>query len=310
MFAIVLSIIWLLFFYYYHHRALPVSDKHLQHEFHASKYSWDRVHLQHSSYTGKQKLSSKNDSLNFVRDIRHFSSHARENSHAENVSHLYVAVPLVPNTVHNDSHIHATDAHKDANQRQDVNDAARMLPGWLRWDPSLQQLLRRQNISRSIPKLEVLDDVWTTAKPVLRPMKPVGELLLASGHKLSGHFVVDVRHAADTNKQIAVSVVDSGFADFAVNFQRLSIDTVGLRNFLFVCTDHEAVTALQQHGIACSYYHKSARLQVTESRVNYTVMFDRLYITRWLIQTCGYNFWQVTRQVMQNCDYVVNVYFI
>jgi len=132
-------------------------------------------------------------------------------------------------------------------------------------------------------------------------LKLVSLPLLASGHKLSGHFAVDVRHAADTSKQIAISVIDSGFTHFAVNFQRLSIDAIGLRNFLFVCTDRDAVAALEQHGIACCYYHKSARLQVIETQVNYDVMFDRLHFTRWLIRMCCYNYWQAMRQVMQNC---------
>jgi len=122
--------------------------------------------LQHFSYTDNQQSGSKNSSLNFVHNVHHISSDARENSHvdsAQNNSHFYMTIPHVPNAVHNDSHVDATDVEKDNRpiQRQDVSDAARLLPGWLRWDPSVQQLLRRQNVSQSIPKLNSLDGAWT-----------------------------------------------------------------------------------------------------------------------------------------------------
>jgi len=277
MFAIVTGVVWIPFFYFYHYRTLSVSEQNLQNEFQTSKYlrtdDWDRVHLRHS-YDDEKQLRVKNGTLSLVRDTYHISNHVKENSRANDVQsngQFYTVIPPVPKTVHNDSHIRATDVHKDSIQQhqhssfQDVNDAAHMLPEWLRFDPSVRQLLSRQNISRPSLKLELLDELWTTAKPVRRPLKPVSEPLLVSGHRLSGYFEVDVRHSADKYKQVVVSVIDSGFTNFAINFQRLSVDTVGLQNFLFVCIDREAVMVLQQQGIACTYYHKSAAIQVTKT---------------------------------------------
>ena len=77
----------------------------------------------------------------------------------------------------------------------------------------------------------------------------------------------DVEHSADKYKQIVLSIVDSGYTNFAVNFQQLSVDAIGLHNFLFVCIDQQAVVILQQHGIACSYFDKSITVQVNEHTI-------------------------------------------
>jgi len=305
--ASALSIVWFLFFYYYNSSSLAVSERHLRHEFQPRKHlradSWDQAH-RHWSYDAKKQSRVKSDWSSWVRDTYHSNERVKENSVAavsQNNSHFHTVVLSIPKTQHNESHIRVTD-RGDIRQHQyssfqDGNDALNRLPDWLRYDPSVQRLLRRQNISGSSLKHELLQEAWTTAKPVRRPMKPVREPLLAGGHKLTD-FESDVQHSADTSKRVVISVVDSGFTNFAINFQRLSIDTTGLQNFLFVCIDREAVVVLRQHGIACSYYRKSAAIQVTklhmDTRGYFNVLGDCCNSDIW----CCNNFWQ---SALQNC---------
>jgi len=272
-FAIIMSVVWLLFLYFYSYRTFSVSGTHLQHELQTGTYlrteHWDRVDLHHS-FSDEKQSTVKNDSLKSVHD-RRVDEYSRA-AVVRNNSQFYSIPPHIPKTAHNDSHVRQTAVDKASipqHQYSTVehgNDAAKRLPAWLRWDPLVQKLLSQTNISRrSSLNDEFLEETSTTTKPVQRPLKPVSEPLLASGHKSSGHFEVDVRHSADIDKRVVVSVVDSGFTNFAVNFQRLSVDRIGLRNFLFVCIDREAVGILQQHGIACSYYRKSSSIQVTKT---------------------------------------------
>ena len=206
------------------------------------------------------------------------TNHIKENIPADTAQNKDTLVRIfspVSQTLHNNSDIHATDVDKDdTRQRQnsvfhDSNVAVNLIPEWMRSDPLLQQLLSRRNISRSTRKHESLDEAWTTAKPVQKPMKPPWEPLHASGNRPTGYFPFDVQDSADRYKRIALIVVDSGFVKFALNFQRLSIDNLGLLNFLFVCIDQQAVTMLQQHGIACSYFHISTAIQVSEKMLFY-----------------------------------------
>jgi len=269
MFAIIMSVVWLLFLYSYSYRALSVSDKHLLHELQTNKYlrseSLDRVHSRHS-FSEEKQSGPKNDSLYLVRDRR--VDEYRHAGVARNNSRFYITLPRMHETADTGSHIQRTGVDKDSipqrqySSFQPGNEAANRLPDWLRWDPLVQKLLSQTNISRPSLNDEFLEDTSTTVKPKQRPLMPISEPVLASGHKLSGYFEVDVRHSADVNKRVIVSVVDSGFTNFAVNFQRLSVERIGLRNFLFVCIDREAVGILQQHGIACSYYRKSSAVQV------------------------------------------------
>jgi len=174
----------------------------------------------------------------------------------------------------NDSMMLSTDFKKpktrfrpySALQDSTGNAAGNLIPGWLRRsDPSLQKLLRR-NVSKFALNPRLSEEGRSTAKFVQKPLKPpVGKLLLASGRKPSGSFELDMRRSADDQKRIAISIVDSGYTNFAVNFQRMSVDTIGLQNFMFVCIDREAVTILEQHGIVCSYFQKSTEVQVTRT---------------------------------------------
>jgi len=263
-----MSVIWLLFLYFYSYRTLSLSDKHFQHELQTSTYllteNLDRVYSYHS-FSDERQLSVKNDSLKLVND-RHVDAY-RHADVAQNDSRFYSILAHTSKTAYNVGHIR----HTSGIQRRQYtgvkrsNDIASKLPDWLRWDPLVQKLLSQTNVSRASLNDDFLEETATTTKPVQRPLKPLSEAVLASGHKLSGHFEVDVRHSADDKKRVVVSVVDSGFTNFAINFQRLSVDRIGLRNFLFVCIDREAVRILQQHGIACSYYRKSSAIQVTKT---------------------------------------------
>ena len=274
-----MGVLWLIFFYYHNYRTLSVSEESLQHEFQTTVYlssdTWDQDR-RHRVHSEDKQTRVMNDGLNLVQNTYVIDSHVKENSHSDGVQNsslLYVVSPSVPQVVHGVSRVHTTvttEADKD-NIRQlrpslsSANNAAiNAIPEWLRSDPLLQQILRR-NISRSAWKHQLLDETWTTAKHVQMPLKPAKEPLLASGRRPSGSFEFDLRHSADRYKRIVLSVVDSGFTDFAVNFQRLSVDTFGLQNFLFVCIDRQAVVTLQRHGIACSQFHRLTAIQVTET---------------------------------------------
>ena len=285
MFAGVMSVLWIVFFYYFNYRTLSVSEKNLQHEFQTN--AWDTVHLHHL-YRDKKQTNVMSDSLSLMQDKYNISNHVKGNSRADisqSNSLLYSVKSPAPEITHNDSHIRAIKIDKDdIRQRQnssfyDVDAAVNLLPGWLRYDPSLQLLFNRKNMTRSTLKHKLLEEMRPTAKLVRTPLKPVREPLLASGHKPSGIFEFDIQHAVDRYKRIVLSVVDSGYVNFAINFQRLSVDTIGLQNFLFVCIDQQAVVLLQQHGIACSYYRKSTTIQVTAVVLWFQVLYKRGMMT-------------------------------
>lgn len=270
------GVLWLVFFYYHNYRTLSVSEKSLQHEFQTtedlSSDSWDQDR-QHHGHSEEKRRRMMNDGLNLAQNTFIIDSHVKENSHSDDVQNnslLYVVRPSIPQIVQGVSRVYTTEADKD-NVRQlqpslsyANNAAINAIPEWLRWDPLLQQILRR-NISRSAWKHQLLDETGTTAEHVQIPLKPAKEPLLSSGRRPSGSFEFDLRHSADQYKRVVLSVVDSGYTDFAVNFQRLSVDAVGLQNFLFVCIDRQAVVILQQRGIACSHFHKLTAIQVNDT---------------------------------------------
>jgi hypothetical protein len=78
--------------------------------------------------------------------------------------------------------------------------------------------------------------------------------LLTSGHTATGDFHKDIGRVADFKKNVVLTVVDTGYVPMAVNFFRTSVASVGLENFLMVCTDIAAVQMLRSQGIACSLY--------------------------------------------------------
>jgi len=196
----------------------------------------------------------KYDSMKFMQNRHNVTDHVKATRHtdtAQTSSLRYTAA----------AHIVSTEVSKNNTQYSGFHESNaddNLILERLRSDPSIQQIIGRQNSSSSL-KHRLAKDAWITSKPALTP----GSMpLLASGDKLTGIFEQDIHHLADKYKSVVLSVVDSGYINFAINFQRLSIDPVGLRNFLFVCTDRQAVDALQQHGIACSYFRRSIAVQV------------------------------------------------
>jgi len=262
-FACIVSVLWILFFCYYNYRTLTVSGKNFQHEFHTSK---DDTRGIHRHFYNEQKRSSlKNDSQITVLDVHNVNDHVRERTYTDNTSYnrllLTVHSPLAP-ILHNYSRFRDDVRRHQYSKSHDESDPVKLLPGWLRSDPSVQQLLAARNVSQPSLKHRVTEDIDTAAQYVLTLPKPMSTPMLASARKPSGFFDIDIQHSADRYGRVVLSVVDSGYVNFAVNFQRLSVDTVGLENFLFICTDQQAVVMLQRNGIACSYFEEPAAIQV------------------------------------------------
>lgn len=78
--------------------------------------------------------------------------------------------------------------------------------------------------------------------------------MLTSGHAATGIFDKDIGRVADFRKFVVLTVVDSGYVPIAINFYRTSVATIGLTNFMMVCTDRLAMRMLRLQGIACSLY--------------------------------------------------------
>ena len=250
--ACIISLLWLFFFFYYNVRTISVSRKNL-HQFHTSKKSHGDTEVERHQY----HFSINNDSLKFIQDRHNVTDHAKESRHTiqtDGLLHTAIlpTVRVLPTKVSKNDTFHNS------------NPTHNLIPGWLRSDPSVQQLLDGQNNSLSSLKPKSSDDAWITSRPVWTPAKPLSMPLLASGDKPSGLFDQDIRHLADKDNLAVLSVVDSGYINFAINFQQLSVDRVGLKNFMFVCTDQQAVEALRHQGIACSYFHTSVAVQVVQ----------------------------------------------
>jgi len=263
-FACIVSVLWILFFCYYNYRTLTVSGKNFQHEFHTNKDDTRGIHQRHF-YNEQKRSSLNNDSQNTVLDVHNVNDRVRERTYTDNTSYnrllLTVHSPLAP-ILHNYSHFRDDVRRHQYSKSRDESDPVKLLPGWLRSDPSVQQLLAARNVSQPSLKHRVTEDIDTAAQYVLTLPKPMSTPMLASGRKPSGFFDIDIQHSADRYGRVVLSVVDSGYVNFAVNFQRLSVDTVGLENFLFICTDQQAVVMLQRNGIACSYFEEPAEIQV------------------------------------------------
>ena len=261
--AFTISLFWIFFLFYYNFRALSVS-KNLQREFHTSKnlHGDTGVGLhEYHLYRNKERPNVKNDSVKFMHDGHNITDRVEESRHADIAQTTAPLYTVISRAIH----ILPTKVSKNVRQysgAHEKNATDNLIPEWLQLDPSIQQSLGGWNSSLSSLKQKLAGDSWITAQHVLTPMKPVSMPLLDSGDKPSGFFELDIRHLPDQHKRVVLSVVDSGYVNFAINFQLLSIDPIGLQNFLFVCIDHEAVDILQQYGIACSYFHKSATVQV------------------------------------------------
>ena len=266
----VLGILWLLCLGYYNLRAFSVTTENLHQRFH-NRIDSDRVTpgeaQGHHLLSDQKQFSAKNKSLEFVYNIHNATVHVISSIRADitqTSGHLYTVTPPALPVKHGHGNVHVMGINRDniRQGRTDRNVTDYLTPKWLQSDDSRQQILLKQNDSRSGLKHKLMEAVHTTPKIVHRPRRPVDVPLLASGHRPSGYFQFDVQHSADRYSHVVLSVVDSGFIHFAINFQRLCIDAIGLQNFLFVCTDRQAVALLQQHGIACSYFQLSTTVQV------------------------------------------------
>jgi len=285
----IISLLWLFFFCYYNFRTLSFSEKNLQHEFRAGKNLHEDTGVglhEHRLYSDREQSDMKNDSVKF-RQRRHNITNSvkemRQSDFAQTSSLLYTVNSAT-------SHIVGTEVSKNATPYTGFheNSAAdnNLILERLQSDPSVQQISGRQNRSQSLLKYKLTEDALITDKSVSTPVKLGSIPLLSSGDKPSGFFEQDIRHLSDGYKRVVLSVIDSGYINFAINFQRLSIDPIGLRNFLFVCTDRRAVDLLQQHGIACSYFRKSIALQVVTLL---SVMYCNCHQYRYLMLSSFYD---------------------
>ena len=253
--ACVISLLWLFFLGYYNFRTLSVSGKNWEHEFPTSRDLPAKTEIgphKYRLYSDKEQSAMKNDRLKFMQNRRNVTDRVKETRRARADFVTSPTIRILP-----------TDVIKNDTQYSnphESNATGNLIPELLRTDHPIKQLLGRQNRSLSSSKYKLLEDASITDKP--SPVKPVSIPLLAGGDKPSGFFEHDILRLPDRYQRVVLSVVDSGYINFAINFQRLSIDPIGLHNFLFVCTDRQAVDMLRQHGIACSYFHKHMAAQV------------------------------------------------
>jgi len=78
-----------------------------------------------------------------------------------------------------------------------------------------------------------------------------------------GNFAEAVKARANEDNLIILSSLDRGYVDMAINLYETSFVKFSIRNFLFVCTDDEAVTLLRERGIPCflGFQLKSSKAQ-------------------------------------------------
>ena len=64
-------------------------------------------------------------------------------------------------------------------------------------------------------------------------------------------FADAVKSRANEDNLIILSSLDQGYVDMALNLWETSFVKFNISNFLFVCTDEEAVASLRKKGIPC-----------------------------------------------------------
>ena len=242
----VVGVLWLIF--RYKHTHLTVSEKSLQYRLRAGHDDTSHGVLLHGQF-GVKNISFKsvlnmNDRVEVIPQTNVFLT-----------THIPAALQIVPD----DSRIPFTELEMDDIEphKNWISRVSTLMPKKLRAGSRQWQTPSGQQVSRISFEYR-----FTKSNNRSLLLKSTIAPLLASGHKSSGSFEFDVQHSVDRRKRIVISIIDSGYVNFAINFQRVSVNGVGLRNFLFVCTDRQAVIVLRQHGIACSYFHKVTAVQV------------------------------------------------
>ena len=66
-----------------------------------------------------------------------------------------------------------------------------------------------------------------------------------------GSFEDAVRARANEDNLIILSSLDKGYVDMALNLWETSFLKFKIRNFLFICTDEEAVVLMRKQGLPC-----------------------------------------------------------
>lgn len=64
-------------------------------------------------------------------------------------------------------------------------------------------------------------------------------------------FANAIKARADENNLILLSSLDLGYVDMAINLWETSFKRFNINNFLFVCTDQEAVALMRKKGLSC-----------------------------------------------------------
>ena len=69
-------------------------------------------------------------------------------------------------------------------------------------------------------------------------------------------FADALKARANEDKLIILASLDKSYVDMALNLYETSFVKFGINNFLFVCTQDEAVLQMKRHGIPCYMEYK------------------------------------------------------
>jgi len=72
-------------------------------------------------------------------------------------------------------------------------------------------------------------------------------------------FTEALNNAVNDQRQVMIAVVDIGYVKFALNFQRLCVDRLRIKNFLMVCVDELSLNELAGSGIGCTLFDVEIR---------------------------------------------------
>ncbi len=74
-----------------------------------------------------------------------------------------------------------------------------------------------------------------------------------------GHFDQYLSKKANKDRIIFLISVDGGYVDMALNLYETSFQKLNIPNFLFICSDNEAESALKHHGIECFLFEQEGK---------------------------------------------------
>ena len=74
-----------------------------------------------------------------------------------------------------------------------------------------------------------------------------------------GHFDQYLGKKANKERIIFLISVDGGYVDMALNLYETSFQKLNIPNFLFICSDNEAESALKHHGIDCFLFEQEGK---------------------------------------------------